>query len=32
VVTTFFVAAFLILAPDVVVRFLAEADGLPVRH
>jgi hypothetical protein len=32
VVGTIFVAAFLILAPDLVVRFLAEADGLPVHH
>ena len=32
VVGTIFVAAFLILAPDLIIRFLAEADGLLVRH
>src|SRR5215469_5774505 len=32
VVGTIFVAVFLILAPDLVIRFLAEATGLPVGH
>jgi hypothetical protein len=32
VVGTIFVAAFFILAPDLVIRILAEARGLPVRH
>jgi hypothetical protein len=32
VVGTIFVAVFLILAPDLVIRMLAEVDGLPVRH
>ena len=32
VVGTIIFAAFLILAPDLVIRFLAEVRGLPVRH
>jgi hypothetical protein len=32
VVSIIFVAAFFVLAPDLIIRFLAEAEGLPVRH
>lgn len=32
VVITIFVAMFFILAPDLVIRFLAEAKGLPQPH
>jgi hypothetical protein len=32
VVISIFVAMFFILAPDVVIRFLAEAKGLPKPH
>ena len=31
VVTTIFIAAFLVLAPDLVIRVLAMVQGLPVR-